>query len=240
MFGFIAKHYTESNWSDATLLLYFIIVTVACICSRMSQRGKVVVFTTTYHVYRPKNRVNYIVIAISFLILVFFSAFRDVGVDVPMYKSIFLDSTSRYADTYGIEPGFLILNKVLRIFGVSADFAIAFFSVATLWFIFKSILHYADQLNIGISVLAVCCLYYFPSFNMMRMYFAASIMLYGFRWLLEDNLRKYLCYFFIASLIHYSAVIFLPVAMGILMFQYSEKIFFLLFSLGGILSFKVV
>lgn len=46
---------------------------------------------------------------------------------MPMYKSIFLDSTSRYADTYGIEPGFLILNKVLRIFGVSADFAIAFF-----------------------------------------------------------------------------------------------------------------
>lgn len=240
MFGFIAKHYTEPNWSDATLLLYFIIVSVACICGRMSQRGKVVVFTTTYHVYRPKNRVNYIVIAISFLILVFFSAFRDVGVDVPMYKSIFLYSTSRYADTYGIEPGFLILNKVLRIFGVSADFAIAFFSVATLWFIFKSILHYADQLNIGISVLAVCCLYYFPSFNMMRMYFAASIMLYGFRWLLEDNMRKYLCYFIIASLIHYSAVIFLPAAIGILVFQYGERIFILLFSLSCILSFKVV
>jgi len=82
------------------------------------------------------NSYNYFILAVIFLFY-FVSAFRNVGTDLPAYLEIFSVSNSKSdTEVYGIEPGFLLLNKFIYQFTQNGDYFIFIISFIYLFIIF--------------------------------------------------------------------------------------------------------
>lgn len=242
MFESIALHYCHfSGWSNDTLYLYFFIAFLVALFGWLSQHVKSLVRVeagTSSNQYL--DRINSIFFYGIFIVLFFFSAFRDVGVDLPTYRSIFNDSTSAYSTDFSIEPGFLYINKILKTIGCNANIAISLFSFITIFLVFKTVRIYVGQLNIALSLLAYATIYYFPSFNMVRMYLAASVTLYLYRYFIEGKLKIFFLLYLLTCTIHYSAILFLIPICAVLLYKKYHNWFWIVYLVGAILAFKAI
>ena len=165
----------ESYWDNNTIILYLFITALSVLFASLAQLSKKERFQNNLLKHKP----NLFFLSVSFAILFVFSAFRDVGTDLPVYRNIFETVNNSDILDFGIEPGFVLINKFLNNIGLSRDAAIAFFSFITLLLIYKAIYRYGYAINWTLSIFALSALFYFQSYNLMRMYLAASIMLYA-------------------------------------------------------------
>lgn len=190
----------ESYWDNNTIILYLFITALSVLFASLAQLSKKERFQNNLLKHKP----NLFFLSVSFAILFVFSAFRDVGTDLPVYRNIFETVNNSDILDFGIEPGFVLINKFLNNIGLSRDAAIAFFSFITLLLIYKAIYRYGYAINWTLSIFALSALFYFQSYNLMRMYLAASIMLYASYYLFELKWRKYLIIWFATIFIHFS------------------------------------
>lgn len=240
MFDQIVRHYSgRPNWDVTTLYLYFGILILTGIMGYISQYSKP--FTS----YQPKSaekshRYNYTVLFALFLILLPISGLRIVGTDYPNYQNIYSSTNSVNEAYFGIEPGFLLINKILQYLGFSFEFVVFIFSFITIYLVFRAILDYSGKINISLALFAYVSLYYLPGFNMIRMYLAASIVLYSFKYFSQEKLFRFYLILTLCIFVHYSVVIVVIPTLGYLIYRKNKTSFVILYIIIFILSFKIV
>lgn len=240
MFDQIIRHYSgHSNWDTITLYLYFGILILAGIFGYLSQYSKPF---TSYQPMTPdrRHRYNYTILFALFLLLLNFSGLRIVGTDYPNYENIYYSSNSVNESYFGIEPAFLLINKIFNYLGFSFEVVVFIFSLITIFLVFRTILDYSGKINISLAIFAYVSLYYLPGFNMIRMYLAASIVLYSYKYFLQGKLLRFYSILTFCIFVHFSVVLFFIPTLGLLIYRKNRTAFAISYLLIFIISFKVV
>lgn len=194
----------------STVLLYFVIVFLSVFFAFKSQK-KILVKTTDDNsgrtIYKSKIKFRKKYFFLSFFVLWFFSAFNFSGKDKTTYLEIFNNVNFLTLFTLDQEFGFQLLNLIVKMFIPNGYVMLFVISTVTLLLIYATLYFYRDKIKIEYSVLAYAALFYFQSFNLMRIYLAAAILLFGTRYLLKKRTAAYLLVILIAASMHYSALI---------------------------------
>lgn len=240
MFDKIIRHYNGySNWDTNTLYLYFGILILTGILGYLSQYSKP--FTNYQKISCNKHhRFNYTILISLFLFLLTISGLRIAGTDYPNYKNIYYSSNSVNESYFGIEPGFLIINKIFNYIGFSFEFVVFIFSFITIYLVFRTILDYSGKINLSLAVFAYVSLYYLPGFNMIRMYLAASIVLYSYKYFIQEKLLKFYIILSLCVFVHFSVILFFIPTLGLLIYKKNRIAFAILYLIIFIVSFKIV
>lgn len=174
-----------------------------------------------------------LLLIISFLILLFVSAFRyRVGGDYNNYEETFLYPHNAGARHMGW--GYRYLNLLVSSFTSNPQAIFIVTSLITLSLFFISIVK--DSSNSMLSMyLFISIGYYFSSMNIIRQYIAVAIIFYFTKDLWKNNIIKYILAILIASLFHKAVLIMIPV--GILCrLRLKKSIYIIIFVFAGVLS----
>ena len=142
---------------------------------------------------------------LSFIPLTAIMAFRyDVGTDFLPYQDIYLYSTRE------IEPGFDLLNKILRSFSNDPEL---FFLVSSVWICGC---YYISVYRFSVSPVYSILLFvtlsdYFIAMNGIRQYMAIGVTMFAIPYIVERKFFKTLIIVLAAMTIHKSAIVFLIV-----------------------------
>jgi hypothetical protein len=165
-----------------------------------------------YYNERIVNK-NYVFSIISFLFLFIFSGFRHYEIlnDSLAYKEIFDNTlTYNFTDIFTgrIEPFYQLINKLIKSF-ISNDYSVLFIitsiiiQLSILKFIFK------NSSKVWFSVyLFFSFRFYLFSLSAIRQGIALGLTLLAFNYLKKNEKKYFILIVLIASLFHYSALIF--------------------------------
>lgn len=166
----------------------------------------------TYKKSKKKYTINLKLVFwhISEIILIVVAAIRyDVGQDymytyVPYFNGVLIGRPNE-----NIEMGFYVLNKVVQLF--TKDYAGIFIVCSVFFFhyIYKAIREQSVMPTLSVFLL-VGTTYYFIFLNTMRQMMVVAVFLYAIKYIKQRNLKKFLLYMILASTIHVSAVICIP------------------------------
>lgn len=181
-----------------TKLLYWAIVLVSFFFAFVSQRKNV-----KKNVYE----LNFVLFAISFAIPCFFFAVADISNDYEQYCYIFESSELTNFNSLWIEPGYALLNAIIKIFTNNSAVAISIIKILELSLVYYVIYDYRQKINVGLAVWAFLSLSYLDSFCMLRINLAAAIILVALDF--YENKGKIvlsLVLYILACTVHYSSV----------------------------------
>lgn len=195
-------------WDDNTIHLYFFIIISCYVLGWISQKK-----IKGFKLYSYSKSLVFI----SFLIFSVFLFFRDIGTDLPMYKTIYNNINLGSGFFNSQEPGFMLLNKILSIFYLKDYVAIGILGILTIFLYYKTISENSNKICVGIAILAYGCLFYFQSYSLVRMYLASGILIYASKYLLLRRFKVYIIIVILTILIHYSAILaFIPLVFYLL------------------------
>lgn len=147
------------------------------------------------------------------IVLIIFAIFRvDTGYDYPSYRSIFLEIKSSNITQYlkvnpwSIEPAYIILNYIFRFLPY-----VAFLAVITTFSITSKLVfihHYSSNPFISL-IIYFASTYIIYDFGIIRQGFALAIGIWSFKYFQNKQYVRALIIVAIASLFHFSALIFL-------------------------------
>ncbi len=146
--------------------------------------------------------------ALAFLpIFVVAAIRREVGTDWPIYLDYYQwihDGTKRYS-----EPLFNLMNKLIH--WTVGDFQGLVVLVAFLsyFFLFKAIEEQSISFPLSLLIFFISSSY-FASMNQLRQAISMPIMLYAYRFIRDRNPLPYLFWCIIATCIHASSLVYLP------------------------------
>lgn len=206
--------------------------------------------------YLPNPYDKYMVYFFVF-ILWFIGGFRyNIGTDYCLYAQWYEDFSNidLMDNDVNREIGFLILIKILNMFGFDSQVMFLFFETIIILFAYKGFKFYLNDYN---SVMLALCLYttlklqasYLGSLNMMRQSMAISIVFYASQYILIGKYFKYAIYLLIAMLFHKSIIIMLcliPISRYLKISQKSSIIIIcvsviaLAFNVGGLIFEKLI
>lgn len=158
---------------------------------------------------KNKYKYKHIYIVLSFIIALLPIAFRyGIGTDYfytyyPYFQLI--GKGQRYFD----EIGFNILNKVIYVLTGDFRVLIAVTSFIFLYFMYKGIIKNSKDLVFSILMLFIGQAYFY-SMNMIRQSIAISIIFFAVAFLKENKKIKYIVVCMLASTIHVSALLMIP------------------------------
>ncbi len=129
----------------------------------------------------------------------------NVGIDTPGYYDIFnnLDVEWKVSN---LEPGFLFVAKQLMLITHDARFVVGFYSFFTVLFILIRLWTLRKNRSYSFMLLVYLCLYFPLSLNIMRQFFAISIVFLSTILLEKKRFVIYLFFILLASLFHLSAL----------------------------------
>ncbi|OYP44142.1 hypothetical protein CIK96_12150 [Prevotella sp. P4-98] len=218
------SHYR--SWDDSTMYIYFFIVIMTFFAAYKCEQHKNKCYKQAYssHVVSIKTCVWY---RFEFLLLLCVMGLRGtwVGIDTIVYSQTFLSATSLseiFNDGSTTEPLYKFIQFFMRCLFSDQHLAIFVYSAVILYFIKNTIWKYYDSINLMITIPAFVCIYYFQSFNIMRITLAASFILFSFPLLLNEQYKKFTVRVFVASMFHYSSVIVFGVIGMVLLYKRSK------------------
>ncbi len=232
-------------WDINTLYLYLFIICITWLfanicnkrkdfyCRQQNLNGGDFLNTLLYH---PLFK-------ISFILLLLFMSLRGarVGIDTIAYRISFEDATTiQNAFSGSTEPLYNLILFLLRSVFTNSQIPIFFFSALIITFVHNAIKQCYPFLNLTISLLAFVILYYFQSYNLVRITLASSFLLWNFKLLLQNNYKAFAIRIIIATLIHYSSIVsFLPLCI-LLLYRKSRTlsliVFFIIVFFIGVLT----
>lgn len=154
---------------------------------------------------------------LSGFLLFIISAFRNytVGTDTVTYKMVF-DSTSNLSysfsqikDTFNLESGYLILNRIIGYLHGDFRFFLVITSFITIFGYFYFIKKYSVNSFMSIT-LFVGLTYYFMSFNISRQFLATAICFLALCFIKDNKLMISIVLVLLATTIHMTSLTFLP------------------------------
>ena len=174
-------------YSIYTLLLIFLLIS-----------------TFLYNKSSVKNRpfVLFVILGVCSLVL---GLRYNVGTDYMPYKDIYV---MQYFDD--VESGYAMMNRILYWFGLPFSSIFTLVAFLQLFFFVKGV----ENINKKYLPLAIffyfTTLYFFLSLNVLRQTLAFSIFVFSINYIRERKLFKYILTILIASTIHKSALVLLP------------------------------
>ena len=171
-----------------------------------------------------------------FFIIAYFSSFRDgLGHDYSNYVDVI-----KYAQfEFNLkEPGYYLLVEFIRKYDLSEVIFFIFFSITTNAFL---LITYTKSRSFYFSVLIYIFLpiLFFNTFNVVRQWCSAAIIVYGFKYIVESNLLKYSLCVLLGAFFHLSAFVMLPFYF-LLQLKLSSTLYliclFLSFFIGTVIS----
>ena len=146
---------------------------------------------------------------VLFVIMLFFSLVLglryNVGTDYMPYKDIYV---MQYFDD--VESGYAMMNRIFYWFGLPFSSIFTLVAFLQLFFFVKGV----ENINKKYLPLAIffyfTTLYFFLSLNVLRQTLAFSIFVFSINYIRERKLFKYILTILIASTIHKSALVLLP------------------------------
>ena len=175
-----------------------------------------------------KYKYKKIYIGLSFIVALLPIAFRyGIGTDYfytyyPYFQ--FIGKGERYFD----EIGFNILNKIIYILTGDFRVLIVVTSFIFLYFIYKGIIKNSKDLVFSILMIFIGQSYFY-SMNMIRQSIAISMIFFAISFLKEDKKIKYILICILASTIHISALLMIPLAfINDIHFENKTKIYILM------------
>lgn len=150
---------------------------------------------------------------IILLILVIFSSLRfDVGMDWIYYNDAFNSirlnhDINEYNRSF--EPANTLVINFLSLFSASNFIIFAFYSSTTIILIHKYIKYFSCDYFFSIFLFTFLGVFYLSTFNGIRQWVALSICFYSLTYLSRSCFFKYFLFILLASLFHYSALIFI-------------------------------
>lgn len=157
-----------------------------------------------------KPRKQYIYLLISFLVLFFLSAFRDVniGTDTSSYALLFKRVESGHT-LHRQEIGWYYFNKLIIYLGGNFQWVLISSTLLTLCPVFLVVRKYS--LNPMLSIFLFFAFYiYLQSFNITRQVVSVSLIFGSLPFLIERKHKYYLIGVFASGLIHITAFLCLP------------------------------
>lgn len=156
-----------------------------------------------------KTGKNFFVI-LSFLPFFCITAFRyGIGYDyLNIYTKIFNSIINGAATNW--EPAIVLICKLIGKFSSDPFYFFFITSLITCIFIYKAILKNSLIPWLSLILFIVSGLY-MDSMNAVRQYIAISIFAYSFKFIEEQNLKKYIISIIVATLFHSSAIMLLPI-----------------------------
>jgi hypothetical protein len=183
-----------------TGLFYITVITSAVVFAFLAQRSKSLIMFN-FNLF------------ISFLILFFILGFRNIsGIDDPNYSRIFYEvNTIGWVEEFKIstmEPGYLILNRVVGLFTNEYIYMQILTSFIPLSIFYASFKKYKNFIDIAFAVFLLATTIYFQilSTALVRMFIAVSIIFRALYYIPFKDTKKFIFHVFIASIFHYSAL----------------------------------
>ncbi len=149
---------------------------------------------------------------ISMAILIFIMGFREytIGVDGANYiRGYNIANSVSFGEYYTnrvTEPGFYILYRL--VYFIFNDYQWLFISTAiiTIACFYKAFSYEIDNISLGLAVFIFASTQYFYYFGIMRMGIAVSIVAVAYRYIIQNEKKKYIWMILLATMFHYSAL----------------------------------
>ena len=224
----------SSEWDLFTLIVYIIIIFSTYFISFFVINTRNVIHTT-----RSSLIINKFPLFLIFFIFFIFSALRAIGTDYPVYIDIFNSSNNKLeALGFGIEPGFLAINILVRSFTSSSEVFISIISLITTYLVIISLLKFRENIHFPLSILIYSTFYYFQSFSLVRIYLSSAIILFSFQYLLNKSYLKYFLFFLLSFSIHYSTILLSIPIFGLFLYRNKPFLFYLFIFILLLVSYK--
>lgn len=195
-----------SKYDTGTIILYVCIILCATFFAYRAQTG-LRHNKSTNDICRRNRKGMFI---ISFIILAVFVCFSGVGIDKSNYKYLFEQNEFNYMYP-GVEVGCWLFICTFKLFSHNELLFLGVIAFLTILFTYKGIWACKNKISVGLAVFVFSSQYYLQSMNLVRMYFAMSILILGANLLFTEKHRRYIWYILLASSIHYS-IIFILIA----------------------------
>lgn len=160
-------------------------------------------------------KLNKLFYFLSFCILFFYLGFRNfgIGIDDYTYDYIFQNVSNSNVLTYfinsGMEPGYLILNKIIGLFTKDFQVVICVCAFISLLFIYKGMVYERKHVNYFLSFFLFGTIVYPYFFGIIRLSLALSIIFYAYTFFFEKKYKYYTLFVLLASIFHYSSLVML-------------------------------
>lgn len=176
------------------------------------------------------------VFAIAFVFpYIIWATFRKGGADTGMYKSIFLATSDNLRDIPALffsdakDPGFTAVTIIFKsIFGNQTSlffFLIAAFQILCIAYVFRK---YSSSYWISIFLFIASTDYISWTWNGVRQFIAVAMIFLCFEWLLDKKYMRLIVVILLASLIHGSALLMIPIIFIVQGRAWNKKTIFML------------
>lgn len=153
------------------------------------------------------NRKIYYYIVI--LILILFAGIRfNVGVDYNNYVNLFKDIIYGY-DVH-TEISFNYIVNFINLFSGSYQILFLFYAIMTILFMSKFFHFFSNNKMLSLYLYFSFPVFYLASFNGIRQILAVAIFAYALKFIVKENFLKYFLLILLATAIHKSAILLLP------------------------------
>lgn len=154
---------------------------------------------------------------ISLSTVIFFASMRSVVSDTMAYTRMFaaipttMDQFFGYVRSQSKDPVFWAASMLFKCL-ISDNYHVWFFAITAIctYLLTSTIAKYSQMPFLSIVLFLLTCNFTWL-FNGMRQFLAACIVFYAYRYLIDGNLKKYVVGILVASMVHASAIIALPV-----------------------------
>ena len=159
--------------------------------------------------YASQNKSKWSIIGII-LLLSLLAGLRAkfVGLDTFNYNKLF-DALKAGDESkiYGIEKSFRCIAKALLVIFKHNNWLFFIFSLLSNGLLIARLWDFREKSSFSIAVFCYYCVFYFASLNIMRQFFAATLIFYGSRFLSKGGYFRFLIFVLFATLFHRSALI---------------------------------
>lgn len=190
---------------SATVIMYSFVTVITFVTATLSQ--KVTNIKTSNGEIEKKIKFKKIWFNFTFIILWFFYALNKTGADINHYIAIFQESSQVNLTEGFVEPGYRLLNITIKFMTANPYTALLIIKTLSLSLLYLSLYNMRQNVHIGISILGFTSLFYFQSFNLIRITLAALICLFSIIMYIKKGNYKYILLSLVAITIHYSALI---------------------------------
>lgn len=161
---------------------------------------------------RSKSLKKIFLLISGFILFIVLGTRYEVSNDYPVYTTVFKEAEfGKYLGLSFQEPGYFLFNCFVKLFTEDYRFIFTITAAITIYLIFTTFYYLRDRINITIAVFGYLCTFYYVSFCLLRISLAASLIFFAIRYFLERKNAKFYIYLGIASTIHYSTVLWIPV-----------------------------
>lgn len=172
---------------------------------------------------KPTKQFNsfYFILSLLSISLVVGCRGSSVGNDTQTYINIInsiISAENIFNLSTHVEIGFIILVKLLSFVSTSATFILFCISFLTNFFILKGIFKYSKDITLSILLFFVMGIF-FSSLNVIRQVLAWGIIFYGYKFVIDRKLLKFIICVAFATSIHLTGIIAI-----VLYFVYAMKI----------------